>query len=185
MSRTPKVLLSALCALFAVGIQAEEGELLQRVRQLTFEGKRAGEGYYHPDGKRMVFQSEREPGNPFYQIYELDLETGETRRVSPGTGKTTCAFIRPRSTEILFSSTHHDPESERLQREELEFRASGETRRYAWDYDPEMEIWIEKKPGGPLERLTETFAGTTPRRVTRRTASGSSSPPIAAPTITS
>jgi len=25
----------------------------------------------------MVFQSEREPGNPFYQIYLLDLETGE------------------------------------------------------------------------------------------------------------
>jgi Tol biopolymer transport system component len=55
-----------------------EGDFLSRVRRLTVEGKRAGEGYWSPDGKRLVFQSEREPGNPFYQIYSLDLETGDT-----------------------------------------------------------------------------------------------------------
>ena len=27
-----------------------------------------------------MFQSEREPGNPFYQIYRTNLETGVTRR---------------------------------------------------------------------------------------------------------
>lgn len=133
---------------------AQESRLLQRIRQLTFEGRRAGEGYYSPDGKHLVFQSEREPGNPFYQIYELDLESGETRRVSPGVGKTTCAFIRPGSGEVLFASTHHDPQSERLQREELELRASGKERRYAWDYDPEMELWVEGGDG-TLKRLTE------------------------------
>ena len=36
-----------------------EPKFLTGVRQLTFEGKRAGEGYYSPDGKQMVFQSER------------------------------------------------------------------------------------------------------------------------------
>ena len=63
----------------------------------------AGEGYWAPEGKRLVFQSEREPGNPFYQIYLLDLGTGDTKRISPGTGKTTCAFFRPGTDEILFS----------------------------------------------------------------------------------
>ena len=53
-----------------------ERDFLTRVRRLTVEGKRAGEGYWSPDGKRLVFQSEREPGNPFYQIYTLDLATG-------------------------------------------------------------------------------------------------------------
>ena len=66
------------------------------MRQLTFVGRRAGEGYFSPAGDRMVFQSEREPGNPFFQIYELDLESGESRRVSTGRGKSTCAFVRIR-----------------------------------------------------------------------------------------
>src|SRR5688572_15959765 len=83
-----------------------ERDFLSRVRRLTVEGKRAGEGYWSPDGKRLVFQSEREPGNPFYQIYALDFATGETKRISPGIGKTTCAFFRPGSDEIMFASTH-------------------------------------------------------------------------------
>src|SRR5918992_707798 len=76
-----------------------ERQFLSRVRRLTVEGRRAGEGYWSPDGRRLVFQSEREPGNPFYQIYTLDLATGDTKRISPGMGKTTCAFFRPRSDE--------------------------------------------------------------------------------------
>ena len=71
---------------------AGERAFLSRIRRLTVDGKRAGEGYWSPDGKRLVFQSEREPGNPFYQIYTLDLTTGETKRISPGYGKTTCGF---------------------------------------------------------------------------------------------
>lgn len=134
--------------------EAREQQFLSRVRQLTFEGRRAGEGYFSPDGRYLVFQSEREPGNPFYQIYELDFETGETRRISPGSGKTTCAFYRPGTLEIAFASTHHDPRSAELQRAELERRASGQERRYAWDYDPEMEIYVADREGR-LRRLTE------------------------------
>jgi Tol biopolymer transport system component len=133
-----------------------EGEraFLSRVRRLTVEGKRAGEGYWAPDGKRIVFQSEREPDNPFYQIYVLDLSTGDTKRISPGYGKTTCAFFRAGSDQILFASTHHDPKSKQLQKDELDFRASGKERRYAWDYDPEMEIYAYAEKTGELERLT-------------------------------
>jgi Tol biopolymer transport system component len=131
-----------------------ERDFLSRVRRLTVEGRRAGEGYWSPDGTRLVFQSEREPGNPFYQIYVVDLTTGETSRVSPGMGKTTCGFFRPGSDQILFASTHHDPKSKQLQDAELAFRASGKERRYAWDYDPEMEIYVYAEKTGALTRLT-------------------------------
>ena len=98
---------------FAQSGAAPTGErsFLSRVRRLTVEGKRAGEGYWSPDGKRLVFQSERDAANPFYQIFVLDLTTGDTKRISPGMGKTTCAFFRPGSTEIMYASTHLDPKS--------------------------------------------------------------------------
>jgi len=136
------------------GAVYQEQDFLTDIRQLTTEGRRAGEGYWSPDGKRIVFQSEREPGNPFYQIYVLDLASGRTTRISTGTGKTTCAFFRPASDEILFASTHADPESKKLQEQELALRASGAQRRYAWDFDPEMEIYAYSESNGTLKRLT-------------------------------
>ncbi|HEY7687572.1 MAG TPA: hypothetical protein VH835_02720, partial [Dongiaceae bacterium] len=33
-----------------------ERDFLSRVRRLTVEGRRAGEGYWAPDGQRLVFQ---------------------------------------------------------------------------------------------------------------------------------
>ena len=131
-----------------------ERDFLSRVRRLTVEGRRAGEGYWAANGQSLVFQSEREPGNPFYQIYRLDLSTGTSIRISPGTGKTTCAFINPATDDVLFASTHHDQRSKQLQDEELKFRASGQERRYAWDYDPEMELYVRSAKGGTLRRLT-------------------------------
>jgi Tol biopolymer transport system component len=145
----------ALVACAAEPLANQESQFLGRVRQLTYEGKRSGEGYFSPDGKFLIFQSEREPSNPFYQIYILDLQTGDTHRVSPGTGKTTCAFFRPASDEVLFASTHLDPEAKTKQQAEIDFRAAGKQRRYAWDYDDHMDIFVAKRDGSGLRRLTD------------------------------
>jgi Tol biopolymer transport system component len=156
--RPAAIVLTVLVAVAGTAAQEaapnQEREFLSRVRRLTVEGRRAGEGYWSPDGKRLVLQSEREPGNPFYQMYVMDLSTGDTTRISPGMGKTTCGFFRPGSDEILFASTHHDPKSKQYQDEELAFRASGKERRYSWDYDPEMEIYAYEEGTRGLTRLT-------------------------------
>lgn len=131
-----------------------EAALITDVRQLTFDGRRSGEGYFSQDGRWMIFQSEREPGNPFYQIYLMDLETGATRRVSAGTGKTTCAWIHPNKTRVLFASTHLDPKSEQLQKDEIAFRASGQKKRYNWDYDEHYDIFEVPLKGGSARNLT-------------------------------
>lgn len=136
---------------------AVEGDFIKNSRQLIIEGVRSGEGYFRPDGKRLVFQSERDASNPFYQIYSLDLLSGDTRRISTGVGKTTCAFFESEKGKILFSSTHHDPQSVDKQKAELEFRASGKTRRYSWDYDPEYEIYVCEQDGSGLQRLTQSL----------------------------
>lgn len=131
-----------------------EAAFLARTRQLTFEGKRSGEGYFSPDGKQLIFQSERADDNPFYQIFILDLESGDSRRVSTGAGKTTCAFFRPGTDKVMFSSTHLDPATADHQKAELEFRASGKEKRYSWDYDPAQDIFEANRDGSGLRRLT-------------------------------
>ena len=131
-----------------------EAEFLSRVRQLTLDGRRSGEGYFSPDGKHIIFQSEREKHNPFYQIYTMDMQSGDVVRVSPGHGKTTCAFFRPNCDEVLFASSHVDPKVKSKQKAELDFRASGKTRRYSWDYDEQMDIFSFKRDGTEPKRLT-------------------------------
>jgi Tol biopolymer transport system component len=133
-----------------------EAQFLSNIRQLTFEGKRSGEGYFSPDGKALIFQSEREPDNPFYQIYLLELTSGDVHPVSPGYGKTTCAFFQPGSDRVLFASTHLDPDAHSKQKAELDFRASGKQRRYSWDYDEQFEVFTARRDGSDLKRLTAT-----------------------------
>ncbi len=133
-----------------------ESQLLTNTRQLITEGARSGEGYFSADGKRFIFQAEM-PGNPFYQIFLMDLETEEYHMVSTGIGLTTCAWIHPTLDRVLFSSTHEDPQALLKQREEVAFRASGEDRPYGWDYDPYYEIYVADSDGGNLTKITDTF----------------------------
>lgn len=137
-----------------LGASAAAASPISNTRQLTFEGARAGEGYFREDGGAMIFQSEREDGNPFYQMYTLDMETGDVARISTGVGKTTCGWLHPDGRRALFASTHYDAEAEAKMQAENDFRASGETRRYSWDYDAEYELVETDLETGEFRRLT-------------------------------
>ncbi|MCB0515044.1 MAG: M28 family peptidase [Chitinophagales bacterium] len=135
----------------------QENDFLNNTRQLIFEGKRSGEGYFSADGRYLVFQSERLDDNPFYQIYSLDFDSGDVQQISPGSGKTTCAFYQGGTNHILFSSSHRDPQAKAKQKAEIDFRNSGKERRYSWDYEPEMDIFLSDNQGNILQQLTQSY----------------------------
>lgn len=133
-----------------------ESQFIQNSRQITFDGKRAGEGYFSADANLMVFQSERRNDNPFYQMYLLDFETGDQENISPGHGKTTCGWIHPNNDLVLFASTQNDPEAKAKQKAELEFRETGKERRYSWDYDENYELFSFSRQRKSYTQLTNT-----------------------------
>src|SRR5439155_13549550 len=133
---------------------------LKKIQQLTTDFVRAGEGYFSPDGKQIIFQAEEKgSGNPFYQIFVMDLATKQVRRVSPGIGKTTCSYFRPDGKKIIFASTHLDPNAAKHYAPEYEQREDdkrkGVRRRYKWDFDPHMDIFEANLDGSGLKRLTD------------------------------
>ena len=137
----------------------DEAAYLTNIKQLTSEFVRAGEGYFSPDGTKIIYQAEeKDTGNPFYQIFLQDLATGRRHRVSPGAGRTTCAYFRPDGKKVIFASSHEDPdvkkhyEAEYKQR--AEDKAKGVRRRYTWDFDPHMKIYEADPDGSNLRSLT-------------------------------
>jgi Tol biopolymer transport system component len=126
---------------------------LSNTRQLTFEGRRSGECYFAPDGSKLIFMSEREPENPYFQIYTLDLQSGDTTRISTGSGKTTCPFFHPTSERVEFASSHLDAGFAAKAKQEYEEREKG-GRRYGWDYDEFFDIFSCHRDGSDLVRLT-------------------------------
>ncbi|WII71078.1 M28 family peptidase [Bdellovibrio sp. 22V] len=171
-----KVLLTSVCIFSAISCQFKEAKptkspsetmassgsfvnepntLLGEARQMTFVGPKSGEGYFSPDGKKMIFQSEREPGNPFYQMYILDLVKGTTTRVSPGLGKTTCGWIHPSMKKVLYSSTHLDPETKKKTQDEYDNRKKAVKARYSWSFDENYDIFSSDLQGKNVVRLTK------------------------------
>lgn len=133
----------------------EKHPLIGEARQITFVGPRSGEGYFSADGTHMIYQSERHDKNPFYQIYLQNLETGKTRLISPGHGKTTCAWIHPSMKKVLYSSTHLDPQVKTKAKAEYESRQAKVKARYSWSYDEHYDIFESDIHGKNIKRLTK------------------------------
>jgi TolB protein len=139
--------------------QAAEKAHLTNIKQVTSDFLRAGEGYFSPDGKKIIYQAEEKgTGNPFYQIFVQDLANGRANRISPGQGRTTCAYFRPDGKRVIFASGHTDPNVKQTQEAELKQRAedaaAGRRRRYSWDFDPHVKIYEADEDGSNMKCLT-------------------------------
>ncbi len=147
---------------------AAEAGHLRNIRQVTSGFAKAGEGYFRPDGKGIIFQAvpapvasilaTPRPNQDDYQIYAADLEPNSVpRMVSTGKGKTTCSYYHPDGKSILFASSHLDPAITEGKVDGPKGPAYSRTgASYRWDFDPHMDIFKAKPDGSDLVRLTET-----------------------------
>jgi TolB protein len=80
---------------------------MHNLTQLTFEGDN-GEAYFSPDGKRLIYQSNR-GGYDCDKIWVMNIDGSHKHRVSPDYGAHTCSFFFPNGEKIVFASTSHLP----------------------------------------------------------------------------
>ncbi len=139
----------------AAGPGPLEAKHLGNVKRVTHGLPRAGEGYFSPDGQWVVFQA-YPVGYPFYQIYVQKLGERTPRRVSPGRGRTTCSYFTIDGKRILFASSHTDPRIDQTEHKARVLAAQGGRRRYQWDFDPHMDIYISEFNGTGMKRLTNS-----------------------------
>lgn len=77
---------------------------LTNIRQITYGGENA-EAYFSPDGRWLTFQSTRD-GRRCDQQYVMRSDGNDVRRVSDGTGKTTCGYFIASGKRLVYASTH-------------------------------------------------------------------------------
>ena len=143
----------------SVDVAAREGRWLRNIRQLTRQGRKSGESYFDPTGTQLLFMSVPDD-YPFFQIYRIAVAgDAPAVRVSTGRGKTTCPYFHPDGTRFLYASTHLDPA---LDAKEAAARAEvakppAAGKRYAWDFDDQMDIFEARLDGTILRQLTDTL----------------------------
>ena len=71
----------------------------------------------------------------------MDFDTGDLERISLAQGKTTCTWMYPDVNQVLFASTHEDPDAVTEQEDEIRARLDGTQRRYSWDYDTYFDLF--------------------------------------------
>ena len=117
---------------------------LANIRQLTFSGENA-EAYWSADGTKLIFQSKRD-ALECDQIFVMDREGGNVKMLSSGKGRTTCSYLFPDGTRILYASTF----------------LSGDacppgpdySKGYVWKLYPSYEIFTANADGSGITRIT-------------------------------
>lgn len=113
------------------------------IRQVTYGGENA-EAYFSPDGRWLTFQSTRD-GRTCDQQFVMRSDGAALRRVSDGTGKTTCGYFIDGGRRLLYASTHA------VQRECPP--RPDPSRGYVWGLDP-FDIYTSDLDGSNRKALT-------------------------------
>ena len=141
------LLLSHVYAQTPAGAPAgSEDKHLRNIKQLTFGGQNA-EAYFSPDGKKLIFQSTREPYK-CDQIFTMNVDGTDQKLVSTGKGRTTCSYFFGDGKHILYSSTH-------LGGADCPPKPDY-SKGYVWAIYPSYDIFIANADGSNAKQLTTT-----------------------------
>lgn len=121
-----------------------ESPHLANLKKLTNGGQNA-EAYWSPDGKRLIFQSTREPYK-CDQIFVMNADGSDQHLVSTGKGRTTCAYFLKDNRHILYASTHESgdecpPPPDR-------------SKGYLWGVFASYDIYLAEDNGKIVKKLT-------------------------------
>jgi Tol biopolymer transport system component len=119
---------------------------LANLKQLTAGGQNA-EAYWSPDGKKLIFQSTRDP-HQCDQIYVMNADGSDLHMVSTGKGVTTCGYFLSDNKNVVFASTHEAGDSCPARPD----RSKG----YVWAVYAGFDIYRGSEKGGTLTKLTDT-----------------------------
>ena len=119
---------------------------LSNFRQLTDGGENA-EAYFSHDGTRLIFQSTRD-SVPCDQIFTMKIDGTDLRRVSNGTGRTTCGYFLPGNERIVYASTH--------ERGAACPARPDFSRGYVWPVYESYDIYAANADGSGITPLTRT-----------------------------
>ncbi len=125
---------------------------LKGVRLLTGGGENA-EAYWDDAGERLIFQSTRD-GAQCDQIYTMRADGSGVRRVSSGSGRTTCAYFFPGSGpkamrgRVLYSTTETEGSSCPPR--------PGHEQGYVWPVYAAYDIVTARDDGSDIRPLTRS-----------------------------
>src|SRR5579885_2098002 len=137
---------SVFVILSAAALAVAQPSHIGAIRQLTHGGQNA-EAYWSPDGKRIIFQSTREPYK-CDQEFIMNADGSNQHMVSTGKGVTTCGYFLPDNKHIIYASTHEAGPSCPARPD----RSKG----YVWSVYPGFDIYLADDTGKIEKKLTDS-----------------------------
>jgi TolB protein len=136
---------SMFLAAAALGVAAAQSSHVSDIRQLTHGGENA-EAYWAPDGKRLVFQTTRQPYE-CDQIFIMNADGSDQHLVSTGKGRTTCPYFLKDNRHIIYASTHLAGDACPANPDH--------SKGYVWGVFPTYDIFLATDTGKIEKRLTD------------------------------
>ncbi len=119
---------------------------LTNIKQLSFGGENA-EAYFSFDGKQLIFQSKRDKLG-CDQIFSMNIDGSNVRRVSNGEGRTTCSYFFKGGKKVLYASTFGGGRECPP--------AADYSKGYVWAIYPDYEIYTATPDGKNIKNLTNS-----------------------------